>query len=196
MDDLRAIGCDILTLGQYLRPTANHLPVERYVTPEEFARVARVGARARLPRMRLGPDGALELSRRARARGQQLRHPGRLMHPFPHHYRVRVGDQARGRGQPRTPRGFRNCARCRRRSGTDRAATGRPRRCCSRPVGDCTMLTFRAIAQGLALRVARALGRCRGHARAHRRQQPLHGDHDTHARSSCRRAPTPRARGI
>jgi len=36
MDDLRAIGCDILTLGQYLRPTANHLPVERYVTPEEF----------------------------------------------------------------------------------------------------------------------------------------------------------------
>lgn len=37
MDDLRAIGCDLLTLGQYLRPTANHLPVERYVTPEEFA---------------------------------------------------------------------------------------------------------------------------------------------------------------
>ncbi len=36
MDDLRAIGCDILTLGQYLRPTANHLPVERYVTPGEF----------------------------------------------------------------------------------------------------------------------------------------------------------------
>ena len=38
MDDLRAIGCDLLTLGQYLRPTAHHLPVERYVTPEEFAR--------------------------------------------------------------------------------------------------------------------------------------------------------------
>jgi lipoic acid synthetase len=37
MDDLRGIGCDLLTLGQYLRPTANHLPVERYVTPEEFA---------------------------------------------------------------------------------------------------------------------------------------------------------------
>jgi len=36
MDDLRAIGCDLLTLGQYLRPTANHLPVERYVTPEQF----------------------------------------------------------------------------------------------------------------------------------------------------------------
>lgn len=35
--DLRAAGCQILTLGQYLRPTADHLPVERYVTPEEFA---------------------------------------------------------------------------------------------------------------------------------------------------------------
>jgi lipoyl synthase len=36
MDDLRSVGCDILTLGQYLRPTAHHLPVERYVTPGEF----------------------------------------------------------------------------------------------------------------------------------------------------------------
>ncbi len=37
MDDLRAIGCDLLTLGQYLRPTAQHLPVARFVPPEEFA---------------------------------------------------------------------------------------------------------------------------------------------------------------
>jgi lipoic acid synthetase len=37
-DDLRAIGVDLLTLGQYLRPTANHLPVERFVTPQEFDR--------------------------------------------------------------------------------------------------------------------------------------------------------------
>jgi lipoic acid synthetase len=35
--DLRAVGVDIVTLGQYLRPTQHHLPVERYVTPEEFA---------------------------------------------------------------------------------------------------------------------------------------------------------------
>jgi len=34
--DLRAIGVDILTLGQYLRPTVNHLAVERFVRPEEF----------------------------------------------------------------------------------------------------------------------------------------------------------------
>ena len=37
MDDLRAANVDILTLGQYLRPTPNHLAVERYVSPEEFA---------------------------------------------------------------------------------------------------------------------------------------------------------------
>jgi lipoic acid synthetase len=36
-NDLRGAGCDILTLGQYLRPSADHLPVERYVPPEEFA---------------------------------------------------------------------------------------------------------------------------------------------------------------
>jgi lipoyl synthase len=34
--DLRAVGVDMLTLGQYLQPTAEHLPVERYVPPEEF----------------------------------------------------------------------------------------------------------------------------------------------------------------
>jgi len=38
MDDLRAVGVDILTLGQYLRPTVHHLAVERFVTPEEFER--------------------------------------------------------------------------------------------------------------------------------------------------------------
>jgi lipoic acid synthetase len=36
MDDLLAANVDILTLGQYLRPTPNHLPVDRYVSPEEF----------------------------------------------------------------------------------------------------------------------------------------------------------------
>ena len=36
LDDLRAVGVDIVTLGQYLRPTANHLPVQRFVTPEQF----------------------------------------------------------------------------------------------------------------------------------------------------------------
>ena len=38
MDDLREADVDILTLGQYLQPTSNHLPVERFVTPDEFER--------------------------------------------------------------------------------------------------------------------------------------------------------------
>jgi lipoyl synthase len=39
--DLRGIECDILTLGQYLRPSKDHLPVERYVEPAEFADLKR-----------------------------------------------------------------------------------------------------------------------------------------------------------
>lgn len=36
LEDLRASGCDIVTLGQYLQPTHAHLPVARYITPQEF----------------------------------------------------------------------------------------------------------------------------------------------------------------
>ena len=36
MQDLRDHGVSLLTLGQYLQPTQNHLPVERFVTPDEF----------------------------------------------------------------------------------------------------------------------------------------------------------------
>ncbi len=43
MHDLYAAGVDILTLGQYLRPTPNHLAIERYVTPDEFAAYRREG---------------------------------------------------------------------------------------------------------------------------------------------------------
>jgi lipoic acid synthetase len=42
--DLRRVGCDLLTLGQYLQPTLKHLPVEEFVAPEKFAEY---GARAR-----------------------------------------------------------------------------------------------------------------------------------------------------
>ncbi|MCX6928679.1 MAG: lipoyl synthase [Verrucomicrobia bacterium] len=42
--DLRRVGCDLLTLGQYLQPTLKHLPVVEFVTPEKFAEY---GARAR-----------------------------------------------------------------------------------------------------------------------------------------------------
>ena len=43
MKDLRAVSCDIMTIGQYLQPHARRLPVERYVTPEEFDRWRDIG---------------------------------------------------------------------------------------------------------------------------------------------------------
>ncbi len=43
MRDLRAVGVDLLTIGQYLRPSARHLPVARFYTPEEFAELRRLG---------------------------------------------------------------------------------------------------------------------------------------------------------
>jgi len=42
MEDLRAVGCDILTLGQYLQPTLKHLPVVEFVSPEQFDALGRV----------------------------------------------------------------------------------------------------------------------------------------------------------
>lgn len=43
MRDLRKASCDIMTIGQYLQPYEKRLPVERYVTPEEFAEWKRIG---------------------------------------------------------------------------------------------------------------------------------------------------------
>ena len=42
MDDILATGCRRLTLGQYLQPTAHHLPVRAYITPEQFAEYKRI----------------------------------------------------------------------------------------------------------------------------------------------------------
>lgn len=42
MDDLRSVGCAVLTLGQYLRPTPSHLPVVEYVSPERFTLFAQI----------------------------------------------------------------------------------------------------------------------------------------------------------
>jgi lipoic acid synthetase len=42
-DDLRAAGVDILTIGQYLQPSRKHLPVSRYVHPDEFAELRQIG---------------------------------------------------------------------------------------------------------------------------------------------------------
>jgi lipoic acid synthetase len=43
MRDLREVGCDILTIGQYLAPSKGHAPITRYYTPDEFAELRRIG---------------------------------------------------------------------------------------------------------------------------------------------------------
>ena len=43
MDDVREVNCDIMTVGQYLRPSAAHLEVSEYITPEQFATYKKIG---------------------------------------------------------------------------------------------------------------------------------------------------------
>ena len=55
MDDLRAVDCNILTLGQYLQPTPNHLAIERYVHPDEFAKLKEEGLARGFSHVESGP---------------------------------------------------------------------------------------------------------------------------------------------
>jgi lipoic acid synthetase len=55
MKDLHAAGCDLLTLGQYLQPSRDHLPVARFVTPEEFSLLARRGLEMGFRNVQSGP---------------------------------------------------------------------------------------------------------------------------------------------
>ena len=55
MRDLRAHGCNMLTLGQYLQPSRHHLPVRRYVTPEAFAELERIGYELGFDNVASGP---------------------------------------------------------------------------------------------------------------------------------------------
>uniref|UniRef100_A0A0G4FFX4 Lipoyl synthase, mitochondrial n=1 Tax=Chromera velia CCMP2878 TaxID=1169474 RepID=A0A0G4FFX4_9ALVE len=55
MEDLRSIDCDVLTLGQYLRPTDHHLAVVEYVTPEQFKKYEDVGMAMGFKYMASGP---------------------------------------------------------------------------------------------------------------------------------------------
>jgi len=55
MRDLRAQDVDILTLGQYLRPSARHIPIARYYTPEEFAELKRLGLAMGFRHVEAGP---------------------------------------------------------------------------------------------------------------------------------------------
>ena len=66
--DLAETGCDIVTMGQYLQPTKLHLPVDRWVTPEEFAEHKRSGESLGIAHIEAGP-----LVRSSYHAGKQLR---------------------------------------------------------------------------------------------------------------------------
>lgn len=55
MDDLRAVDCDILTIGQYLQPSPKHLRVEKYYTPEQFAELKEEGMKRGFSHVESGP---------------------------------------------------------------------------------------------------------------------------------------------
>ena len=55
MEDLRVVGCDLLTIGQYLRPSSNHLPVARFYTPDEFAGLRETGETMGFKHVASGP---------------------------------------------------------------------------------------------------------------------------------------------
>lgn len=55
MADLRASGCDVLTLGQYLRPSLKHIPIIRYVEPGEFTALKELGLRMGFRHVESGP---------------------------------------------------------------------------------------------------------------------------------------------
>ena len=55
MDDLRAVDCNIMTIGQYLQPTKNHLYVEKFYTPEEFSQLKEEGMKRGFSHVESGP---------------------------------------------------------------------------------------------------------------------------------------------
>jgi lipoyl synthase len=55
MNDLREANCDIITIGQYLRPTKEHLPIQRYVHPDEFKNFKQIGLQMGFKHVESGP---------------------------------------------------------------------------------------------------------------------------------------------
>ena len=55
MEDLRAVGCDIMTIGQYLQPSTTHLAVAKYYTPEQFALLKEEGMKRGFKHVESGP---------------------------------------------------------------------------------------------------------------------------------------------
>jgi lipoyl synthase len=81
MADLRAVGVSIITIGQYLRPSTDHLPVSRYWSPEEFERLKHIGSELGVPHVEASPLTRSSYHARdalASAGGSEQRQPVRL----------------------------------------------------------------------------------------------------------------------
>jgi lipoyl synthase len=55
MDDLRKVGCEVMTIGQYLQPTMEHLPVREYIRPEQFEKYRQIGLEKGFRHVESGP---------------------------------------------------------------------------------------------------------------------------------------------
>lgn len=55
MKDLRGVGCQLFTIGQYLQPTTNNIPVDEYVTPEQFEKYKKIGLELGFDHIESGP---------------------------------------------------------------------------------------------------------------------------------------------
>ncbi len=73
LTDLRAHGCDHVTIGQYLRPSPHHLPVERYLPPEQFAELATIARELGFSRVASGPLVRSSYHAEQQAAGEEVR---------------------------------------------------------------------------------------------------------------------------
>jgi lipoic acid synthetase len=55
MNDLRGVGCEVMTIGQYLQPTLKHLPVQEYIRPEQFEKYRKIGLEKGFRHVESGP---------------------------------------------------------------------------------------------------------------------------------------------
>ena len=75
MDDLLAVGCKILTIGQYLQPTHKHYPVHEYVTPKQFVLYREIGLKKGFQQVESGPLVRSSYHAEKHVRGIASAHP-------------------------------------------------------------------------------------------------------------------------
>lgn len=88
MRDLREHGCDIVTIGQYLRPSLRHLPVERYYEPSEYAEFIDYGRELGFTHVEAGPLVRSSYHAERQSGAEAVRHVGESIIPLEQVHRV------------------------------------------------------------------------------------------------------------